>query len=121
MASRNGMVGLCLALMTGSMLATAPVLANGKASDNAPSLKSEFQDPPNARPRVWWHWMNGNITKAGIAEDLDWMYRMGIGGMQTFDADLGAPQMVDKRLVYMTPGMEGCVQICSERCRQARA
>ena len=47
--------------------------------------------------------MNGNITKEGIALDLDWMKRVGIGGFQNFDAALGTPKLVDKRLVYTTP------------------
>ena len=47
--------------------------------------------------------MNGNITKEGIKADLLWMKRVGIGGFQNFDAALGTPQIVDKRLVYMTP------------------
>ncbi len=69
-----------------------------------PSLEEQFRDPPNsARPRVWWHWMNGNIAKDGIAKDLAWMQRVGIGGMQNFDAALMTPTIVDKRLVYMTP------------------
>jgi len=68
------------------------------------SLEDQFRDPPNsARPRVWWHWMNGNITEDGIAKDMAWMKRVGIGGMQNFDANLMTPQIVDKRLVYMTP------------------
>src|SRR4051812_14737703 len=63
-----------------------------------------FQDPPaSARPRVWWHWMSGNITKEGIKADLEWMKRVGIAGFQNFDAGLNTPQIVDKRLVYMTP------------------
>jgi hypothetical protein len=52
-------------------------------------LKSGFENPPNsARPRVWWHWMNGNITQEGIKLDLEWMHRWGIGGFQNFDAAL---------------------------------
>jgi len=47
--------------------------------------------------------MNGTITKEGIKLDLEWMNRVGIGGFQNFDASLGTPQLVDKRLVYMTP------------------
>lgn len=47
--------------------------------------------------------MNGNITKEGIRADLEWMKRSGIGGFQNFDASLSTPQIVDKRLVYMTP------------------
>jgi len=54
-------------------------------------------------PRVWWHWMNGNITKDGIRKDLEWMHRVGIGGFQNFDAALATPQIVEKRLTYMTP------------------
>ena len=67
-------------------------------------LADAFRDPPqSARPRVWWHWMNGNITEDGIVKDLAWMKRIGIGGVQNFDADLSTPQIVDKRLVYMSP------------------
>jgi hypothetical protein len=47
--------------------------------------------------------MNGNVTKEGITADLQWMKRVGIGGLQNFDAALGTPQVVDKRLVFMTP------------------
>jgi len=68
------------------------------------SLFKNFATPPNsANPRVWWHWMNGNITKDGIRKDLEWMHRVGIGGFQNFDAALGTPQIVEKRLTYMTP------------------
>jgi hypothetical protein len=67
-------------------------------------LKGGFENPPaSARPRVWWHWMNGNITKEGIKLDLEWMHRVGIGGFQTFDAALDTPQVVDHRMAYMTP------------------
>jgi hypothetical protein len=67
-------------------------------------IEQGFKDPPDsAKPRVWWHWMNGNITKEGIKLDLEWMKRVGIGGFQNFDAALSTPQIVEKRLVYMTP------------------
>ncbi len=95
-----------LALLLGSALIVAPALAQdaAPAKAEAPVLEQQFQDPPqSARPRVWWHWMNGNITKDGIAKDLAWMKRVGIGGMQNFDASLMTPKIVDKRLVYMTP------------------
>src|SRR5438105_14764110 len=52
---------------------------------------------------MWWHWMNGNITKEGIKLDLEWMHRVGLGGFQNFDAALNTPKFVDQRLVYMTP------------------
>ena len=75
----------------------------GPSTDGA-DLEAGFQNPPEcAKPRVWWHWMNGNITKEGIRADLEWMHRIGIGGFQNFDAALMTPQIVEKRLVYMTP------------------
>jgi hypothetical protein len=80
-------------------------LAASSAAQNAPaSLEEGFKSPPNsAKPRVWWHWMNGNITKEGIKLDLEWMNRVGLGGFQNFDASLTTPKLIDKRLVYMTP------------------
>ncbi|MEL1251075.1 glycosyl hydrolase [Aurantiacibacter gilvus] len=75
-----------------------------QSSQQADPLMQGFVAPPNAaRPRVWWHWMNGNITQEGIAADLAWMDEVGIGGFQNFDADLGTPQIVENRLAYMTP------------------
>ena len=82
------------------------VLASGAAwgQGSADPLKSGFENPPNgARPRVWWHWMNGNITKEGITADLEWMHKAGLGGFQNFDAALQTPQVVKQRLAYMTP------------------
>jgi hypothetical protein len=85
---------------------TMLVLATGVGvAQTAPDpLKSGFENPSNsARPRVWWHWMNGNITKEGIKLDLEWMHRVGLGGFQNFDAALETPQVTDHRLAYMTP------------------
>lgn len=63
-----------------------------------------FQAPPQqSMPRVWWHWMNGNITKDGIVKDIQWMKKSGIAGFHVFDAGLATPQIVEKRLEYMTP------------------
>jgi hypothetical protein len=89
-------------------LAAALAVAIGSsislAQEPGDPLVRGFQTPPaTAKPRVWWHWMNGNITKEGIDQDLDWMNRVGIGGFQNFDAALNTPKVVDKRLIYMTP------------------
>ncbi len=40
----------------------------------------------DARPQVWWHWMDGNVSKEGIRKDIEWMKRNGIGGFHQFDA-----------------------------------
>jgi hypothetical protein len=83
----------------------ASVAVAQSPSPTAPdSLQNGFVNPPSsARPLVWWHWMNGNISKEGIRLDLEWMHRVGLSGFQNFDAALATPQVVDKRLAYMTP------------------
>jgi len=89
-------------LATGCVLAVS--LGAGWAQSSPDPLKSGFKNPPeSAKPRVWWHWMNGNISKDGIKLDEEWMHRVGIGGFQNFDAQLDTPQVVEKRLAYMTP------------------
>ena len=96
MRVRSGLLLTVLALLVAAGCAWA--------QDARDPLQSGFQNPPNgARPRVWWHWMNGNITQEGIKLDLEWMHRAGLGGFQNFDAALSTPQVVKKRLAYMTP------------------
>jgi len=76
---------------------------SGPGGDAGKKLEKGFLNPPeSAKPRVWWHWMNGNISKKGIRADLEWMKRTGIAGFQNFDAGLATPQVVEKRLTYMT-------------------
>jgi hypothetical protein len=76
----------------------------GHTDEAGVALQTGFQTPPEvAKPRLWWHWMNGNITREGIKEDLEWMVRVGFGGFQNFDAAWSTPQIVEKRLAYMTP------------------
>jgi alpha-L-rhamnosidase len=82
---------------------------------HADALEDGFKNPPaSARPRVWWHWMNGNVTEEGIKLDLEWMKRIGIGGIQNFDAELQTPQVVEKRLVYMTPEWKKAFRFAAE-------
>jgi len=79
---------LALTCMTLLLLGTGA----GLAQNPTDPLKGGFENPPDsARPRVWWHWMNGNITKEGIKLDLEWMRRVGLGGFQNFDAALDTP------------------------------
>jgi hypothetical protein len=93
--------GLFLVLaVSGTIL----INCSGPGKESGANLEKGFRNPPeSAKPRVWWHWMNGNISKKGIRADLEWMKRVGIGGFQNFDAGLASPQIVEKRLIYMTP------------------
>ena len=69
------------------------------------TLYEQFANPPQeARPRVWWHWMDGNVSMDGITKDIDWMERAGIGGFHQFDAGgIGMRPIVDEPMPYNTP------------------
>jgi hypothetical protein len=103
--SLSGLNAPFVCLSIAAFLAAAPAHADDRSAPQAKDeLKAGFESPPaEARPRVWWHWMNGNVTRDGITKDLQWMKRVGIGGLQNFDASLLTPQIVADRLVYMTP------------------
>ena len=43
-------------------------------------LEQEFAHPPaHTKPRCYWYWMDGNVSKEGITHDLQAMKRVGIG------------------------------------------
>ena len=51
-------------------------LTIGQSSSD--TLEQGFGSRRIRRSRVvWWHWMNGNISKEGIKLDLEWMHRVG--------------------------------------------
>ncbi len=67
------------------------------------SLEQGFIDPPDsAKPRVWWHWTGGNITKEGITKDLEWMKRVGIGGAQIADIGFDGGQVIENKVDFFS-------------------
>jgi alpha-L-rhamnosidase len=87
-----------------SILAFTLALCASAQQQQDRSMETDFRNPPDAvKPRVWWHWMSGNVSKEGITADLEWMHRVGIGGMQMFDGDLGVARYIDKPVIWMTP------------------
>ena len=79
-------------------------------------LRSAFVSPPNsAKPRVWWHWMNGNITLEGIRADLYWMKRVGLGGAHIFDASMNTPVIIPERRTYMSSSWADALR-CAVQC-----
>ena len=65
----------------------ASLLFLSMATAPADSLVARFQEPERAaRPFVWWHWMDGEVSLEGIRKDLEWMDAVGIAGFHQFDA-----------------------------------
>jgi len=88
-----------------SISAVLLMCSQGGMAADTDTLYQNFVNPPHScRPLVWWHWMDGNITKDGIRKDLLWMDRAGIAGFHAFDAGTSSPQIVKERLPYMSEG-----------------
>ena len=90
--------GLCLCLF----------FVGGTVLHASVELAEQFYQPPvQAKPHVWWHWMNGNISAEGITADLEAMQRVGLGGAQIFNTECGIPPGPVK---FMTPPWHAMIQ-----------
>ena len=93
---------LCLAAI--ACLPPPPCAAQGSGPD---ALAEGWRNPPNdARLRAYWWWLNGNVTKESITNDLREMKAKGFGGALICDAG-GATQdgndPVPAGPVFLTP------------------
>ncbi|MCX6635608.1 MAG: glycosyl hydrolase, partial [Acidobacteria bacterium] len=71
------------------VLALSALTRAGMADD----LRKDFATPPDAaRPWVYWMFMDGNMTRAGITADLEAMQRAGIGGAIILEVNVGIPR-----------------------------
>ncbi|MFE8887071.1 glycosyl hydrolase [Pseudarthrobacter enclensis] len=74
-------------------------------------LFKEFTDPPmSARPRAWWHWMDGNVDEAGIVKDLEWLAEAGAGGVQAFNGSMGTPAYVAEPVAFRSPAWQSAIR-----------
>lgn len=74
------------------------------AQQDRDPLATGFRNPPDsAKPRTWWHWTMGNVTRDGITKDLEWMKRIGIGGFMLADVNAGGGQTVENKILSGTP------------------
>lgn len=66
-----------LALLTAachpvSSLAQQVVRAEAPVPGVRDPLADGLDTPPeSARPRVWWHWLSGNVSQDGITKDFE--------------------------------------------------
>ena len=66
--------------------------ADAQLTNTSPDLNQLFAHPSaEAKPWVYWFWMDGNVTKEGITADLEAMDRIGIGGALMMGVGLGTP------------------------------
>ncbi len=83
----TGASGLVLGLAPNNALGRG---LHGRSGDDA--LAASFKQPPDsARAWVYWWWLDGAASEAGITADLEAMREQGIGGVLLFDAGAGGP------------------------------
>lgn len=89
------------------------------AGDSGDALEQGFKNPPDsARPRTWWHWTGGNITKQGITKDLQWLERIGIAGMQLADVAFGSGQTIEEKMEFGSPQWLDAVSHAASEARR---
>ncbi len=92
-------------LAAGSVVMFSPMsFARAVKNSESTALEDGFLNPTGtAKPWVWWHWVDENVTKEGITKDLEWMSRIGIGGMQMFDTGFNVGHFVDEPVQFRSP------------------
>jgi len=101
------------------LLAFAGVCSAEPAQD---ALAAGFAQPPaEARPLVFWQWVNGNVTQEGIRLDLEWMQRIGLAGALLFDVGFRTPpvpQFVDQRVGFGTPEWSQAIRFAASEAKR---
>jgi hypothetical protein len=91
-------------VVVGMIVELSALVGLALAADSGSALDQGFRDPPDsAKPRTWWHWTGGNVTKEGITKDLEWMKSVGIAGAQLADVSSGSGQSVEPKLDFGSP------------------
>ncbi len=71
------------------------------------SLAQRFvSPPPEARPWVYWYFMEGNMTREGMSADLEAMRKAGLGGGIFLEVNIGVPKGPVR---YMSPEWLGMI------------
>ena len=108
------------ALIFGLAASVCAIAAHGAATAADPLLAGFRDPPPAARPQVWWHWMNGNVSLEGAKLDLAWMQRIGIGGVHTFTGGgLGEPHVVEPPVDFLGEQWRAVFQSTTHVARSA--
>lgn len=99
-----------------SAVVLALVFAHAAFAGTGDDLAAGFADPPDsARPHVWWHWMNGHVSKEGITADLEALKAAGIGGAQIFDVGCNVPK---GKVAFNSPEWIDCIKWAAQEARR---
>lgn len=98
------------------LLATVVSLSAAANTPTLKQLKTEFRAPPDsAKPYLWWHWMNGQISREGITKDLEAMRKIGVGGLTLFEEFNRIPE---GSIRYASPEHFALIQFAASECQR---
>lgn len=82
--------------------------------------KKAFQLPSKSYyPETWFHFIGGNISKAGITADLEAIAKAGISGIQLFHGQFGGRWPgVDSEIICLSPSWEDALKYTARECRR---
>ncbi|MBX3255988.1 MAG: hypothetical protein KF862_17770 [Chitinophagaceae bacterium] len=82
--------------------------------------KTSFLSPDKLYfPETWFHFIGGNVSKAGITTDLEAIAKAGISGIQLFHGQFGGPWPgVEEQITCLSPKWEDAVRHTAEECRR---
>ncbi|NKJ44124.1 glycosyl hydrolase [Novosphingobium sp. SG720] len=108
---RSALVGGSAALLYAGTSHAVPAKAGDDAAAPAGDWARAFDTPPReAGPGVYWYWLDGAVTSAGITADLEAMHANGISTAMVFA--IGAspkPPLVDPPADALTPQWWGLI------------
>jgi len=85
-------------------------------SQNRLSLKAGFLNPPNdARPGVYWYFMDGNISRSGITGDLEAMKAAGINNVTFLEVNVGVPR---GKIDFLSPEWQELFKHAEKECER---
>jgi len=83
-----------------------------------PALEQAFRQPSDeAKPWVYWYWMNANVTREGITRDLEAMAETGIGGAYVFTIGGGGKLVASPANALTEPWWELVIHATKEAGR----
>ncbi len=110
---RSALLGGSAALLWAGAAQAAAVAGAGPGADAAPAdpLAAAFDRPPaEAGPGVYWYWLDGAVSAAGITADLEGMQANGITTAMIFAIGASAkPPLVDPPADALTPQWWGLI------------
>ncbi|WP_457288080.1 glycosyl hydrolase [Pedobacter sp. UYP24] len=79
-----------------------------------------FLHPPKVyHPETWFHYIGGNVSKAGITRDLEAVAKAGFSGIQLFHGQFGGPWPgVQPQIASLSPSWDDAVKHTAQECRR---